>query len=409
MAQMVERILGKDEVTSSILVSSSKKRQVFSACRFFFLPFSVSALSFTAYSKSVYKTGVILMKKLKVCVIFGGKSEEYSVSLRSAHTVLSAIDKKKYVLTSIGITREGKWYLYGGDIDRLLDDSWAEDTSALFPVTIDIFNEGVSVFNGITTFFKPDIVIPMVHGDFCEDGRLQSVLESASIPYLGCDSYTSFICYNKALTKALASRLGVKVTEDALVIQSDLTSFYKVLSQVSNLKMPLFVKPACGGSSVGASRVNSLSELFPACLNALKYSDFALIEEFISGTECEIGILFDKGELILSEVGSLNYSSDFYDYKTKYSDSSVKYSIPAAVSLESQEKIKEYARLLAVALGLKAPCRLDFFVDKDENVYFNEINTLPGFTKTSMYPMLFQSYGYLLPSLIDALINSAAH
>lgn len=347
------------------------------------------------------------MKKPRVCVIFGGNSQEYLVSLRSAYTVLSAICKDKYIVSAIGITRDGKWYLYGGDIEKLLDDSWWLNKCDLLPVTIDIFNEGVSVFNGITTFFKPDLVIPMVHGEFCEDGRLQGILESAKIPYIGCDSYASFLCYNKLFTKHIAKCLGIRVAEHVLVSQGDLASFYRIISRATELEPPFFVKPVYGGSSIGASRVNSISELFPACLNALKYSDFVLIEKFIEGTECEVGILYDKCQLIVSRVGSISYDSDFYDYKTKYSDVSVKYDIPAKVSSSVQEEIKGYALRLATTLNLKAPCRLDFFVDKADSVYLNEINTLPGFTEGSMYPMLFKNLGYDISALIDALIDSA--
>lgn len=347
------------------------------------------------------------MKKPRVCVIFGGKSQEYNVSLHSAYSVLSAINKDKYIVSSVGITKEGKWYLYGGDIDNILNDSWLSDTNNILPATIDIFNEGVSVFHGITTFFKPDLVIPMVHGEWCEDGRLQGILESALIPYLGCDSYSSFLCYNKLFTKELAKGLGIRTANHILVSQRDISSFYKIISAAKELKPPFFVKPVYGGSSIGASRVDSVSDLFSACLSALKLSDFALIEEFIEGTECEVGILSSKGELIISEVGSIDYDSDFYDYEAKYSDSSVKYNIPAKVSEIAREEIKGYARLLASTLNLKAPCRLDFFVDKKGLVYLNEINTLPGFTKGSMYPMLFKAMGYTLTSLIDCLIDSA--
>ncbi len=347
------------------------------------------------------------MKKPRVCVIFGGKSQEYFVSLRSAYTVLNNIDKEKYIVSMIGITKEGKWYLYGGDIHKLLDDSWTQAREELLPVTIDIFNEGVSVFHGITTFFKPDLVIPMVHGEFCEDGRLQSVFESAGISYLGCDSYTSFLCYNKLFTKHIASSLGIKVAEHILVSQADLGSFYRIIADASTIEPPFFVKPVYGGSSIGASRVNSINELFPACLDALRYSDFALVERFIEGTECEVAILYSKGELIISDVGSIEYQGKFYDYKTKYSDSTVKYNIPAKISKSAREEIKASAHLLTSALKLKAPCRLDFFVCKNGDVYLNEINTLPGFTNDSMYPMLFNAMGYSISSIIDSLIEGA--
>lgn len=329
------------------------------------------------------------MSKKSVCIIFGGKSEEYEVSLRSCYSVLENINTDKYEITKIGITRDGKWFKFLGKNEDILNDTWQKNTE---PIKIN-FSTGC-----VDNSEKIDVVLPVMHGTFCEDGRLQGIFESLGIKYVGCDSFSSFLCMDKELTKMVAKSVNVPVVPSICI--RNRTDFPKKIAY------PAFIKPCLSGSSRGAGKVNSFSQLQSALDNAFLYSHKVLIEEFIECTECEIGVLeAARGDIIFSEVGSLNYNSDFYDYNTKYISNGTTYSIPAKIPTYVSNKIKEYAKILFNALGCKGLARLDFFVTKDNKIYFNEINTLPGFTSISMYPMLFKNLGYSFTEIIDILVN----
>lgn len=336
------------------------------------------------------------MKK-RVLVIFGGKSEEYEVSLRSAYSVLTSIDTDRHEIIKMGITREGKYLHFTGDNEEIINDSWTEHTS---PVKID-FSTGC-----VDNLGKIDAVLPMVHGAFCEDGRLQGIFEALDIKCVGCDSHSSFLCMDKHLCKMVAESVGAPVVRSLCVAKNQMDNFHSVLRTVSKIGYPVFVKPALSGSSRGCTYVDRADLLYSAVNEALLYSKKVLIEEFIEGIECEIGALeLEKGNVIFSEVGALSYDSDFYDYEAKYINGGTQYQIPAKLPSEITNKIKEYARNLFVALGCRGLARLDFFVRADGSIYFNEINTLPGFTKISMYPMLFEALGYSMREITNILLN----
>lgn len=328
--------------------------------------------------------------KRSVCIIFGGKSEEYEVSLRSAYCVLENIDTDKYKITKIGITRDGKWFRFLGENEEILKDEWQ---SRVEPIRID-FSTGC-----VDNLGEIDIVFPVMHGTFCEDGRLQGIFESLGIKYVGCDSHSSFLCMDKELTKMVAEKHGVPVVPSICIAsKGDLPK---------KISYPVFVKPCLSGSSRGAGRVDGEYALNNALDNAFLYSSKVLIEKYIDATECEIGALqLPNGEVIFSEVGSLSYSGDFYDYETKYINSGTHYSIPAKIPTKIRDKIKKYAKILFNALGCRDLARLDFFVTNRGEIYFNEINTLPGFTSISMYPMLFENIGYSIGEIIDILLKN---
>lgn len=336
------------------------------------------------------------MKK-GVLVLFGGKSEEYEVSLRSAYSVLESIDKDKYEITKIGITKDGKFLHFTGDNEEILKDCWMEHA---MPVKID-FSTGC-----VDNIGKIDIVFPVVHGTFCEDGRLQGIFDALDIKYVGCDSHSSFLCMDKHLCKMVAQSVGIPVVKSLCITKKQMDNFHSVLRDVSKIGYGVFIKPALSGSSRGCCYVDKEEDLYSAIDKAFLYSKKVLIEEFIEGIECEIGALeVSRDNIIFSEVGSLSYDSDFYDYETKYINAGTRYQIPANLPREITNKIKEYARTLFSALGCGGLSRLDFFVKPDGTVYFNEINTMPGFTKISMYPMLFKNLGYSMREIIDILLN----
>ena len=337
-----------------------------------------------------------MSNKQEVCVLFGGKSEEYEVSLSSAYNVLENIDTDRYEVYKIGITREGRWLMYEGDNESILNDCWEKDASEVF---IDFSTGCVDKLPRGTVFF------PVMHGSYCEDGRLQGIFESLNLRYVGCDSYSSFLCMDKYLTKLVAAELNVP-TVNYILAKKHRFNLDKIKNDVLKLSYPVFIKPTRSGSSRGSNIVNNENELIYALEDAFCFSDTALIEKFIKATECEIGVLSTQDGTVFSPVGSLSYEGDFYGYTEKYINKCTKYAIPADISFTARQKITEYAKMLFDCLGCYGISRLDFFVD-GENIYFNEINTMPGFTEESMLPMLFKEIGYSVSDIIDILIKNA--
>ncbi len=371
------------------------------------------------------------MKKPTLCVIFGGKSSEYEVSLRSAYAVLCHLSKEKYDLVRLGITKGGEWYIFEGENEKILTDTWQGDGCA--PVTVDLSNGHLIVLEKDVYAIHIDLFLPILHGGYGEDGRLQGLFDIAGGKYVGCSSFVSHICMDKRLTKMLASSLGVPVARDLCNAKFKMQNakFTSYLSHTNlpmavtlslewedaecgardeewgkNFTYPVFVKPAMGGSSVGVTKVERREELDNAVSLALEYGD-VLIEEEIDGDEVEIGVLELSGKIAVSPVGMIRHGGEFYDYETKYLCGENEYLIPAPIDEKTTEVIREYARRLFIGLGCEGFGRFDFFVKKNGEVVFNEVNTLPGFTDISMFPKLFMSMGYSFEELLDAIIENA--
>ncbi len=342
------------------------------------------------------------MSKLEICVLFGGMSSEHEVSLASAHTVLGAIDEKKYIVRKIGITRGGEWYLFEGSISEILEDKWHKSDKKV-PICVDFLEKCLVCGD---KKIRPSVAFPVMHGEYGEDGRVQSLFELLGIKCVGADSRCASLCMDKYLCKCVATRERIPVTP-YITVKKGHYEINELLCKIGESICDLFVKPSLGGSSVGISHIHSEGELAGALERALKYSDTVLIEEAIKGSECEVAILEREGECVVSEVGQICYEADFYDYQTKYFSSSVKYKIPASISLKCAEECRDFAKRLFLALGCRGMSRFDFFVCENGQIYFNEVNAIPGFTGGSMYPMLLRAQGYELEVLIDALIASA--
>ena len=290
-----------------------------------------------------------------------------------------------------------KWLRYYGDNESILKDTWQDKTDE---VVMNFSTSSVDKMPHDTVF------LPVLHGTFCEDGRLQGIFETLGLKYVGCDSSSSFLCMDKNLTKSVAKSLNIPCVPSICVTENQF-DFEVLAKEVLNLTYPVFVKPTKSGSSRGSNVVYSQNELLTAINEAIEFSSSVLIEKYIKSTECEIGILSTHNGIIFSPVGSISYDKDFYDYKEKYLNNKTVYNIPATVSYEVQKEITEYARLLFSHLNLNGLSRIDFFVDENDNVYFNEINTFPGFTKGSMFPMLFEKMGYSFSEILDILIENA--
>ena len=351
------------------------------------------------------------MKKLSVCVLFGGVSPEHEVSLRSAESVLNRLDKDKYHIFPVGITKDGDWILFGGkDYGMLPAGTWqnCEENrrAALSPVR----GQGLLSFeNDCVVRERIDVVFPVMHGENCEDGAIQGLLQIAGIPYVGPRVAASAACMDKTITKLIADAAGVRQAAWQLVTREGFArSREAALSAVeARFAYPVFVKPAGTGSSVGVAKAKDRAELETAIEAALKYDRKVLVEEFIRGQEVEVAVLGNDNPFA-SVCGEIDSGAEFYDYDAKYLTETSKAYIPARIPAEVEEVVRETAVKVYNAVGCQGLSRVDFFVTHDENrVVFNEINTLPGFTSISMYPKLFEASGIPYSQLIDELLRLA--
>ena len=351
------------------------------------------------------------MRKLNVCVLFGGISPEHEVSLRSAESVLNNMDPEKYNIFPVGITKEGDWFLYGGkDYSLLPSQDWQDYPGNRRATISPIRGQGLLSFEGDCVVREQiDVVFPVLHGENGEDGAMQGLLQMAGIPYVGSHVSASAVAMDKTLTKLVADNAGIPQAAWLLVRNSDLQNFMdSILNNIeAKFSYPVFVKPAGTGSSVGVSKANDRNELKDALLQAGIYDEKILVEEFIDGKEVEIAVMGNSSP-VASEVGEIDSGAEFYDYNAKYvTDTSVAY-IPARVPDTVAEELREKAVQVYTAIGCQGLSRVDFFVTHADNrVVFNEINTLPGFTSISMYPKLFAASGIPYGELIDQLLKLA--
>ena len=354
---------------------------------------------------------VIIMKKLSVCILFGGISPEHEVSLRSAEAVLTHIDKSKYHVFPVGITREGDWLLYGGkDYGDLPSGKWKDHPDNHRVAISPIRGQGLLTFEGdCVVRERIDVVFPVLHGENGEDGAVQGLLQLAGIPCVGPNVAASAVAMDKTLTKLVADQAGITQAAWQLVRRGDLSCRMEdILNTLeSRFTYPMFVKPAGTGSSVGVSKVLDRQTLSSALLAAAKYDEKILVEEFIRGREIEVAVMGNESPMA-SICGEIDSGADFYDYDAKYvTDTSVVY-IPARIPEDVAESVREAAVRVYKAVGCRGLSRVDFFVTYEENrVVFNEINTLPGFTSISMYPKLFAASGIPFAQLIDNLLKLA--
>ncbi len=351
------------------------------------------------------------MKKLNVCVLFGGMSPEHAVSLRSAESVLNNLDREKYDIFPVGITREGKWLLFGGEDYAMLPGGSWESCPENCPVAISpVRGDGLLCFgeDGLRRV-KLDVVFPVLHGENGEDGAMQGLLQIAGIPYVGPHVSASAVAMDKTLTKLVVDQLGQTQAAWALVRRSELRHRQEqILDHLeTRFAYPMFVKPAGTGSSVGVSKASDRAALEKALQAAAEFDEKVLVEEFIRGREVEVAVMGNDSP-IASICGEIDSGADFYDYDAKYiTDTSVAY-IPARIDEEVAEQVRDAAVKIYSGIGCKGLSRVDFFVTYDENrVVFNEINTLPGFTSISMYPKLFDASGIPYSQLLDELLRLA--
>ncbi len=350
------------------------------------------------------------MGKLTVCILFGGISPEHEVSLRSAESVLNHIDKEKYQVLPVGITKTGQWIYFGGtDYTMLPAKTWVTHPGNCPAAISPVRGQGLLRFSGDTVTETPiDVVFPVLHGENGEDGAMQGLLQMAGIPYVGPHVSASAVAMDKTLTKLVIDKEGIPQAAWELVRAGELAEKMEtiVASLEERFTYPMFVKPAGTGSSVGVSKAADREKLKAALTAAGKYDSKILVEEFIRGKEIEVAVLGNKNP-VASVCGEIDSGAEFYDYDAKYiTDTSTAY-IPARISEDLQNRIREAAVRVFQAVGCQGLSRVDFFATEDDRLVFNEINTIPGFTSISMYPKLFSASGMPYSRLIDELLKLA--
>ncbi len=351
------------------------------------------------------------MKKLSVCVLFGGMSPEHEVSLRSAESVLNNLNKEKYNIFPVGITKDGDWVLYGGtDYSKLPNGEWlhceANRRAALSPVR----GQGLLSFEGdCVVRERIDVVFPVLHGENGEDGAMQGLLQLAGIPYVGPNVAASATCMDKTLTKLVMDCAGIRQAAWQLVKAQELAVNPEAVMDAveKRFSYPVFVKPAGTGSSVGVAKAKNREALLAALQNAAKFDQKVLVEEFINGHEVEVAVLGNDAPAA-SICGEIDSGTEFYDYDAKYISDCARLYIPARIDEQTAESVRDTAIRAYQALGCRGLSRVDFFVTYEGNeIVFNEINTIPGFTSISMYPKLFAASGIPYSELLDRLLELA--
>lgn len=348
----------------------------------------------------------MIMEKINVCVVFGGQSPEHDISRKSVTSVINNLDKTKYDITVIGITKKGEWYLYTGDVAEIENGEWENDTENKYRAVIspDAVRKEIIVLDGDVKSIKPDIVFPVMHGEYGEDGTIQGLLELADIKYVGMGVLGSAVGMDKAYSKIVFADAGIPQADWVVVHTGN--GFDAYINEIeTKLGYPCFVKPCNTGSSVGVGKAHNRAELLSALEEAAKFDRKILVEEHIDGHEVECAVMGGNPSKA-AEVGEIVPTVEFYDFDAKYNDNSTKLLIPADVPSEVREKIREYAVKAFDAIDGAGLSRVDFFVRyKDNSIVLNEINTMPGFTDISMYPKLWNAAGVGYSELLDKLIG----
>ena len=325
-------------------------------------------------------------RKVRVAVLMGGRSSEHEISLASARSVIAALDPQRYEVRRVEIGRDGRWALPSGEEPDTVAETLPVPANSSVPETLG----------------EVDVVLPLLHGPFGEDGTVQGLLELAGVPYVGAGVAASALCMDKDLFKKVLRDSGIPVAGHHAI---------RLRDPVSNpFGYPVFVKPARLGSSVGITKASSEKELGAAVALARRHDEKVLIEEFVPGTEVECGVLGNLGadeRPIASVVGEIVPHGDWYDYAAKYDEGGSDIIVPARVPDETARRVQEIAVDAFVATECEGMARIDFFVRPGGEVVVNEINTIPGFTSTSVYAKLFEASGIPYAELLDRLVQLA--
>jgi D-alanine-D-alanine ligase len=343
-------------------------------------------------------------KRLKVGILFGGRSAEHEVSVISAQGVMGALDKDRFQPVPIGVTRQGTW-LTSAQTERALGRIRLERIRGLD----EPLGDGILYrIQALTSLRRVDVVFPLIHGANGEDGTLQGLLELIGVPYVGGGVASSALGMDKALQKTFFRHHGFPVVDDVQLLASQWRRSPQELVRAAEVTIgyPCFVKPANSGSSIGTSRARSREDLEEAIAEAFRYDRKVLIERAVDGREVEVGIL-GNDEPEASPVGEIAYDAEYYDYHAKYEDPNTQLYIPADIPEAAAERLRALAVDAYKSIDCAGLARVDFFLCADGSYYLNEVNTIPGFTPMSMYPRLWEHAGLSYRDLITRLIELA--
>jgi D-alanine-D-alanine ligase len=349
------------------------------------------------------------MGKKNAVVLFGGQSSEHVVSCMSVINVINHINRETYDLLFIGITEEGRW-IKTDSIEAIQDGSWKNGSISAI-LSPDATMKSVILLDGDRTeLIKADVVFPVLHGLYGEDGTIQGLMELSGIPYVGCGVLSSAVSMDKLYTKIIVKDLGVKQADYIAVMRHELQDLDPIVKKVEDkFTYPVFVKPSNAGSSKGVSRAEDEAELKEALILAGQHDRKILVEEMILGREIECAV-FGGGNTPVqtSGVGEIVAAAEFYDFDAKYYNSESQTVVDPVLPDGAAEKIRSAATAIFQAVDGYGLARVDFFVKEDGTVVFNEINTMPGFTAISMYPMLWEAAGVTKEELVNRLLKHAA-
>ena len=345
------------------------------------------------------------MQKRRIAIIFGGNSPEYKVSLQSAFSVFENIHTDRYDILPVGITRDGRWYHYTGEYEKISDNTWFQDSTHLYPVVVsqDPFVKGfLELDGGKYNIIHVDLVFPILHGKNGEDGTLQGVFELAEIPVVGCNTLSSALCMDKDRAHKLVKIAGVQIPKSITFPCSEKET---ALSEVvADFTYPLFVKPVRAGSSFGITKVDIEQDLNAAVDMAFSYDSEVIVEEAVPGFEVGCAIL-GNDILTVGRVDEVELSKGFFDYHEKYTLQSSEIYMPARIDTETEKRIQETAKIIYRALGCSGFARVDMFLTPSGEIVFNEVNTIPGFTSHSRYPNMMKGIGLSFTDMLDKLIG----
>ena len=345
------------------------------------------------------------MYKKTIAVLFGGCSSEYAISLQSAYSVLTQIDRTDYHVIPVGISKKGEWFAYYGKYENIADDSWQKDTERKIPAVLspDRRIRGLIEFYGERCHVVSlDAVFPILHGKNGEDGTVQGLCGLAGIPVIGCNLISSALCMDKCRAHMLVQAEGIGVPDSVRLTRG--MSKETVTEAISHLNYPLFIKPVRSGSSFGIRRVSSEAEVPDALENAFFYGYEAVAEETADGFEVGCAIL-GNDDLTVGRVDEIELAGDFFDFTEKYSLKTSKIHMPARISSETEARIQKTAKQIYRILGCSVFARVDLFLQKDGSILFNEVNTIPGFTDHSRFPNMLKGIGLSFSEIVAAILR----
>ncbi len=342
------------------------------------------------------------MQKIKVGVLFGGCSTEHEISIISAMNIMKNLDRNKYSLLPIGIDKKEKFHL---GIEKIKNNLIIDDSNLMTAINgLELCSFPDCINDKLSEYI--DVAFPILHGYLGEDGAIQGLLKIFNIPFVGCDIMSSSVCMDKDITKRILKSVNIPVTRSITIYKSNANISYENVS--SSLGKTLFVKSANSGSSVGVYRARNKQEFDDAIKDAFKYDNKLIIEEAIDGQELECSVIGNESPQVSNICGEIIVKDKFYSYEAKYlDDTAAKLQIPANIDLNVTEQIKSLAIKAYKIIGCEGMARIDFLLTKDKQPILNEINTIPGFTNISMYPMLLQHSGFNYSQIIDNLITLA--